>query len=303
MRALASVPLACRNVATRSTTNGEGQCTAVSCLSLLACFVSFPGRAQPTVGIDRLYVLDCGHGVAPDQGRFSPGFNDGKPAAFGDNCYLIRHAKGYFLWGTGIPDRFLTLPAGVASYGGRPNWVATRGLAKQLEQIGVKPSEIRYVGIANSHIDHVGNLDLFPAAKVLLQKSELTFWRSRPVAEGMPQDQQLKDGLDFMEIDGDQDVFGDGSMMLIAHPSVTPGDQSLLVKLPKTGPILLSGDLIHFQYHWDHRVVPGNVADKEMGARSIKRLAEVVAQHGAQLWIQHDKAQSDSRKFAPDFYD
>jgi len=136
-----------------------------------------------------------------------------------------------------------------------------------------------------------------------MQRSELKFWRSRPPAVGLPGDQQLKGSLDFMEIDGDQDVFGDGSMMLIATPSVSPGDQSLLVKLPKTGSILLSGDLIHFQYHWDHRAVPGNVDDKEMGAQSIKRLSAIVAQHGAQLWIQHDKAQSESRKFAPDFYD
>jgi N-acyl homoserine lactone hydrolase len=281
---------------------------AMLCVNLLACFLSFPGRAQ-SVGIDRLYVLECGHGVAPDQGHFSPGINEGKPVEFADDCYLIRHAKGYFLWGTGIPDRYLTIPAGVPSFGGRPNWVVTRGLAKQLEQIGVKPSEVRYVGIANIHIDHVGNLDMFPGAKVLIQKSELKYWRSRPRAVGMPvgmpqdEQQQLKDGLDFMEIDGDQDVFGDGSMMLIANPSVTPGDQSLLVKLPKTGSILLSGDFIHFQYHWDHGIVPGNVADKKMGAESIKRVSAIVAQHGAQMWIQHDKPQSESRKFAPNYYD
>jgi glyoxylase-like metal-dependent hydrolase (beta-lactamase superfamily II) len=119
----------------------------------------------------------------------------------------------------------------------------------------------------------------------------------------MPQDQQLKDRLDFMEIDGDHDVFGDNSMMLIPNPSVTPGDQSLLVRLPKSGSILLSGDFIHFQYQWDHLMVPGNVADKEMGAQSIKRLAAIAAQYKAQLWIQHDKSQSETRKFAPDFYD
>jgi len=273
------------------------------CPSVLACFVSLPGQAQPAAGVDRLYVLECGHGIAPDQGRFSPGHNDGKPAAFGDDCYLIRHAKGYFLWGTGIPDRFLTIQAGVPSYGGRPNWVVTKGLAKQLEQIGVKPSQVSYVGIANSHIDHVGNLDMFPAAKVLIQKSELKYWRGLPAAVGLPEDQKLKDSLDFMEIDGDRDVFGDGSMTLIANPSVTPGDQSLLVKLPKTGPILLTGDFIHFQYDWDHQIVPGNVADKAKGAESLKRLSAIVAQHRAQLWIQHDKAQSETRKFAPEFYD
>jgi glyoxylase-like metal-dependent hydrolase (beta-lactamase superfamily II) len=43
------------------------------------------------------------------------------------------------------------------------------------------------------------------------------------------------------------------SLLLIANPSVTPGDQSLLVKLPKTGSILLSGDLIHFRCRNSHQ--------------------------------------------------
>lgn len=131
----------------------------------------------------------------------------------------------------------------------------------------------------------------------------MKYWRGLAAAVGLPEDQKLKDSLNFMEIDGDRDVFGDGSMTLIANPSVTPGDQSLLVKLPKTGPILLTGDLIHFQYHWDHQIVPGNVADKEKGAELIRRLSAIVAQYGAQLWIQHDKAQSETRQVSPEFYE
>jgi ABC-type iron transport system FetAB ATPase subunit len=45
------------------------------------------------------------------------------------------------------------------------------------------------------------------------------------------------------------------------------------------------------------------VADKAKGAETLKRLSAIVAQHRAQLWIQHDKAQSETRKFAPEFYD
>ena len=98
-------------------------------------------------------------------------------------------------------------------------------------------------------------------------------------------------------------MFGDGTVRLIATPSVTPGNQSLLVKLPKTGAMLLSGDVIHFQYGWDHRIVPGNVWDKEKTLASFKRLADVMAENNAQLWIEHDKAQSDTRRFSPDYYE
>jgi N-acyl homoserine lactone hydrolase len=67
-----------------------------------------PADAQVTRGTDRLYVLDCGHGTAPNQGRFSPGYNDGKPFELTDNCYLIHHPQGYLLWGRAFLTGFCT---------------------------------------------------------------------------------------------------------------------------------------------------------------------------------------------------
>jgi glyoxylase-like metal-dependent hydrolase (beta-lactamase superfamily II) len=277
---------------------------------LLAISILVLGLAPPPVsaqqtgpGVDRLYVLDCGHGTAPNQGRFSPGYNDGKPFDLSDNCYLIHHPQGYLLWGTGIPDKFLHIPSGVPSYGGRPNWVVNKGLANQLEQLDIKPSAVRYIGLANSHIDHIGNLALFPAATILMQRAEWDFTQNRPPEPGMLEEARLKTDQGMMMIEGDYDVFGDGTAVIIATPSVTPGNQSLLVKLPRAGTVVLSGDLIHFQYGWDHRIVPGNVWNREKTVASFERLADVVAHNNAQLWIEHDKAQGDARKFAPDYYE
>jgi N-acyl homoserine lactone hydrolase len=273
-------------------------------LVLLLFAAASPAIAQQrTSGVDRLYVLDCGRGTAPNQGRFSPGYNDGKPFELSDNCYLIHHPRGYLLWGTGIPDRFFQVTSGVPSYGGRPNWVVTKGLAKELDRLHIDPSAIRYIGLANSHIDHIGNLSLFPAATILMQRAEWEFSQSRPPVEGMLDDARLNTDLPVMKIEGDYDVFGDGSAVIIATPSVTPGNQSLLVKLPKTGALVLSGDLIHFQYGWDHRIVPGNVWDKAKTMDSFERLADVIARNDAELWIEHDKAQSDTRRFPPDYYE
>ena len=137
---------------------------------------SSPAVAQPTnSGVDRLYVLECGHGTAPDQGRFSPGYNDGKPFDLVDNCYLIHHSEGYLLWGTGISDKIFGKPGGVPSLGGRPNWVRSNTLARQLDQLNIKPPDIRYIGLTNSHIDHIGNLEMFPTATILIQRSEWDF--------------------------------------------------------------------------------------------------------------------------------
>jgi N-acyl homoserine lactone hydrolase len=104
-------------------------------------------------------------------------------------------------------------------------------------------------------------------------------------------------------LSGDRDVFGDGSLTIISTPGHTPGHQSLLVKLPKTGALFLTGDLVHFQFMWDHKVVPTFNFDKEQSLASIERVVKLIAEHKAQLWIGHDKDISATFKRAPKFYD
>jgi glyoxylase-like metal-dependent hydrolase (beta-lactamase superfamily II) len=91
--------------------------------------------------------------------------------------------------------------------------------------------------------------------------------------------------------------------MIISTPGHTPGHQSLLVKLPKTGAVLLSGDAVHFKDNWDHRRVPANNDNKDLTSASMQRMADVMAKEKAQLWINHDKAQRDSLKMSPEFYE
>src|SRR3954462_8317408 len=88
------------------------------------------------------------------------------------------------------------------------------------------------------------------------------------------------------------------------HAGTTqPGHQSLLVRLPKTGALVLSGDAVHFKSNWDNRGVPSGNTDKDKTLASMQRIAEVLAKKNAQLWINHDKAQRDTLKMAPSFYD
>jgi hypothetical protein len=65
-------------------------------------------------GVERLYILNCGEGVAGDISRWSPGVNEGKSMDFVDNCYLIKHSQGWFLWDTGLTDAIAAMPNGQA---------------------------------------------------------------------------------------------------------------------------------------------------------------------------------------------
>ena len=176
------------------------------------------------------------------------------------------------------------------------HWRRPKTLASQLDQIGVKPTDIKFVAISHTHPDHIGNVELFPQAMLLVQKTEYEWPRPNGSSRFKPEHPVTK-------LEGDHDVFGDGSVMIIGTPGHTPGHQSLLVKLPKTGALVLSGDAAHFQSNWDNRRVPSINTDKDQTLASMQRIADLLAKDKAQLWINHDKAQRDTLKMAPDYYD
>jgi len=265
-------------------------------LSLAMTFNS--GHAQTgKSGVERLYILDCGEGVAGDISRWSPGVNEGKSMDFVDNCYLIKHPQGWLLWDTGVSDAVAAMPNGLAPSDPKSvHWHRSKTLAAQLDQLGLKPSDIKSVAISHTHPDHVGNVELFPAAMLYVQKAEYEW----PGANNTP---RFKPEHPVTKLDGDRDLFGDGSVVILSTPGHTPGHQSLLVKLPKTGAIVLSGDAAHFKDNWDNRRVPSINFDKDTTLSSMQKIADTLTKEKAQLWINHDKAQRDSLKMVPKFYD
>jgi glyoxylase-like metal-dependent hydrolase (beta-lactamase superfamily II) len=260
----------------------------------LALLLALVASAAGAAGLERLYAFNCGEATAPDQSRFTPGVNVGKPITNSGNCYLIRHERGLLLWDTGYPDALADRPEGNATPAGTSRRKSK--LIDDLARIGVKPGDIRFVAISHSHGDHIGNLDKFPAATFLMQAAEHAFaFEGKPTS--FPATQPI------LKLNGDHDIFGDGSAVLISTPGHTPGHQSLMIKLPKTGFVLLTGDAVHLKDNWDNRRVPAMNFDKDKTVASMERLAALMAQYKAQLWMNHDKAQSDGIKRAPEFYD
>jgi hypothetical protein len=83
----------------------------------------------------------------------------------------------------------------------------------------------------------------------------------------------------------------------------TPGHQSLFLKLAKTGPVLLSGDLYHYPEEMTYKRIPSFDFDMEQTAKSRAMIEEFVKKNNAQLWIQHDYTAGMKRKIAPEFYE
>jgi glyoxylase-like metal-dependent hydrolase (beta-lactamase superfamily II) len=259
-------------------------------VALVALAVASPAAGQT---VDRLYIMDCGHNAATDQSRWSPGLNVGKPIELSDNCYLMKHGTQWLLWDTGYPDAVADKP--LTSQTG----TATRAkkLADQLAEIGVKPGDVTYVAVSHTHGDHIGNVDLFPTSTLLIQKAEFDW----AFAEG--KQPPFKKDRPTKPLSGDFDVFGDGSATILSTPGHTPGHQSLLVTLPKTGSVVLTGDLAHFKDNWDNDRVPSMNTNADQTHASRAKVVKALADKKAQLWINHDKPTNAAQKKSPQYYD
>jgi glyoxylase-like metal-dependent hydrolase (beta-lactamase superfamily II) len=269
----------------------------VTMLTSVALSLALAQAQSAAPGVEKLYILNCGEGVAGDISRWSPGINEGKSMDFVDNCYLIKHAQGWFLWDTGIPDAVAAMPNGLPPADPKAvSWKRPKTLAAQLDQLGLKAADIKAMAVSHTHPDHIGNVEMFPTAMLYVQKAEYEW----PGADNKP---RFKPEHPVTLLEGDRDIFGDGSLTILSTPGHTPGHQSLLVKLPKTGQIVLSGDAVHFKANWDNRGVPAPNFNKDQTLASMQRISDTLTRDKAQLWINHDKAQRDSLKMSPEFYD
>ena len=168
------------------------------------------------------------------------------------------------------PTRPLTNPIGTAT--------RAKKLAAQLAELNVKPADVTFVAVSHTHGDHVGNVDMFPASTLLIQKPEVDWAFAEGKQPPFKKDRPMK------LLTGDLDVFGDGSVTILSTPGHTPGHQSLLVHLPKTGWIVLTGDLAHFKDNWDNDRVPSmNTSADQTHASHAKVVEGAGRQEGAAL--------------------
>jgi glyoxylase-like metal-dependent hydrolase (beta-lactamase superfamily II) len=264
-------------------------------LSLLALCAGWLAPSPPALAqtaSPRLYVLYCGDIALNDASSFTPGASG--PGALSVSCYLVKHGQDWLLWDTGLPDSLVGMPNGMKSNAGV--WTSKKTLASQLAELALKPADIRYLALSHSHPDHVGNLNLFPQATLVVQKAEYDWVQPFGGPRFKPEQPAIK-------LEGDRDLFGDGSVVLISTPGHSPGHQCLLVRLPKTGAILLSGDAVHTRANWDSHRVPERNFNIPQSLASLDRMAAVLKETNGQLWIGHEISEVGLRRYAPDYYE
>lgn len=226
-------------------------------------------RADPA-----MWRLDCGRYLINN-------FNGRAKWDMPSSCYLIRHGDRYMLWDAGLPEELI----------GHPETTPTQTVSlqqtilAQLARMKIGPEQISIVGVSHYHGDHIGQAARFPGAKLMIGKADMTAIKAGRGPERLKP--WIEGRAPLIETEGDHDVFGDGSVVMLATPGHTPGHSSLLVRLP-TGPVLLSGDLYHFRGQVANDEVSRNAVDPAQARTSMARMKQLLLQEGARLVIQHD---------------
>ncbi|WNO08631.1 N-acyl homoserine lactonase family protein [Teredinibacter sp. KSP-S5-2] len=235
-------------------------------------------------------LFDCGTILARDASIFNPNMKKNTPKLMANTCYLVKHPKGVLLWDTGLNDQIANQVDGIEAFDGAIHLTLNTPLQIQLANAEITPDDVAYIAMSHLHMDHTGNANLFANAKWLVQSTEHQIAVSKQAANYgfTPQDYQNLKQVKLLA--GDYDVFGDGRVKIISTPGHSPGHQSLFLDLKHYGPVLLSGDLYHFERNRLEKAVPifNNVEESQKSFTKIDQFLEAT---GSALWIQHDYEQ------------
>lgn len=206
-------------------------------------------------------------------------------------AYLIDHPKGRVLFDSGLHPDVQTDAAGrVGAEMAKTFEVEFRPgeeISKRLEALDIAADSIDYLVNSHLHWDHTGGNELIPNAKVIVQKKE---WEAGKLPELIESngfnsvDYDL--GHKVQQIEGEFDLFGDGTVVTVPTYGHTPGHQSLKVRLA-SGDVVLAADSCYFRKTLEDLRLPNIVFDKEQMLESFQILRRLQTA-GARIFYGHD---------------
>jgi len=270
-------------------------------MAVCASAAAQPAPPLPHLTGPRLYVLDCGTIISHEPERFGLSRQDVPDPDFSDPCFLVMHPKGILLFDTGLTDAQVGKPI-YENKMGYEGQLKTVSLKSELARIGVTPAMITYLAISHSHWDHVGNANDYAGSTWLARKAERDVMFGPKVKPELRKSYAALANAKTKFVEGDHDVFGDGSVLLLSTPGHTPGHQSLYVKLARTGGVVVSGDLYHYTAERTMNRVPPREQSLETPA-SRKKVEAFLQRTHSQLWIGHAIDWYQNAVKSPGWYD
>jgi N-acyl homoserine lactone hydrolase len=262
-----------------------------------------PG-AEPPGDKLRLYAFHCGT-ERSDWAVFDP-FDErvGEKILSPYFLYLVSHPQGFVLIDTGLHRALRTDPRAYLGDMADAFFVErldeSDDVVAKLASVGLEPADIKHVVQTHLHFDHAGGLQYFPHATIYVQASELPFAYWPPVYQrGLFQKADFDHPLQWKELTGDYDLFGDGRILLFPTPGHTPGHQSVMLKLD-SGTVILMADAHYLIEKMRERLLPSVVWSPDAMVASWLRIEELEARHDAHLISTHDLQYETRVKLAPE---
>ncbi|WP_397364361.1 N-acyl homoserine lactonase family protein [Olleya sp. R77988] len=249
----------------------------------------------------KVFMFDGGTVQVNNLEIFSQGdLYKGESKTFADAFYVIQHPKGNMLWDAGLAEALVeqepfTTPNGAFTVSRK------MGVNEQLKQINLSPNDFKYIALSHTHFDHSGSASKFTDATWIVQEAEYNFVTSQEQQKHSADNYNaIKDLKNIKKIKGDFDVFGDGTVVIKSTPGHTPGHQSLFLDLKQEGPLLLTGDLYHFEENRKGAIVPSFNHSLEDTKASMEIFEAFAEKKGARVIIQHSLKDFNSLNHAPE---
>ncbi|MBT8184173.1 MAG: N-acyl homoserine lactonase family protein [Eudoraea sp.] len=280
------------------------------CLAVLGCrenkkeasgaMSEMSAEAKPEV---KLYTFNGGTVMVNNLELFSQDtVYRGQSKEFADAFYVISHPDGNLMWDAGLPEALAAMDEPYTSPDG--NFTVSRkdSVANQLKSIGLSLEDIEYLALSHTHFDHTGHANVFKDATWLVQEAEYDFITSEESQKNNTDNYNaIKELTKVKKLEGDYDIFGDGSVVIKAMPGHTPGHQVLYLDLPEHGPLLLSGDLYHLYENREHKRVPIFNFDVAQTLASMEAFEAFAKEKDAKVYLQHQKEDFNKMPTAPKY--
>jgi len=257
-------------------------------------------------------ALTIGKGVLQNFAAMDP------PIQIPVGFYVIKHPKGNVLFDTGNNDKLISDRNwwNKAQQAMMPAMTPEVAIDAQLKRVGLVPDDIAYVVCSHLHLDHGGNVGKFPNSTIVVQKSELqnAMWPepgtgpAYVVGDVLPlrgASTTSANAQKMLQLEGDLDLFGDGTLVVKRWVAHTPGSQMMTVRLKNTGLIILTGDNVYFRENVEKSVPPNIVLAYNPSGflTAFEWIRQTMANEKADFFTAHDPDAFKAMKKAPEFYD
>jgi len=307
-----------QQIKTRGEIGMSGTSKGWKCWCVAAATALAAASAYGQGNADRIYVfssgaLTIGKGVLWNMAPMDP------PVQIPVGFFVVKHPRGNILFDTGNNDKIITDPGywGPMFTAIKPVNTPDVAIDTQLRKIGLTPDDIKYVVVSHMHLDHGGNVAKFPKANLIIQKDELEAAFFPPpgfAGPYIPGDAFVLRGqtgdanasrMNIIQLNGDMDIFGDGSVVVKRWVGHTPGSQMMTVNLKHTGKVILTGDNVYYREQVQKNIPPNVVFayDPANIIRAYEWIRYIMSTEKADFFSAHDPDAFKAMKKAPEYYD